>query len=202
MVERVSALSQVYRQGQFGNLADSPGVRMAELRGCNILQVAAWPETLETVRRWLASETGVEQVPGPGRVVRGEAGVLARVEPLGWWLLGFSSDRAERLLGIDPDQGVALDISHSRTVIRIRGQGAEALLNRFLSIDLSETAFPPDSVVTGLCDHLPATVMCGAEARERTFDFYIGRTYAQFMWEELCESAGQFGLAVEEPIQA
>ena len=115
MVERVSALAGHYRSGRIGAEGE-PGVIFSEQRGLTLHQVAAWPETLSVVGEKTAEAAGVGEAPGPGQAMEGAGGAaILRVEPLKWWLFATASPE------LPAEEGATLDLSHSRTHLRIEG---------------------------------------------------------------------------------
>lgn len=193
MAERVSALAQVYDPGIHGRgEGGAAGIRLRAIPTPSIWQVAAWPDTLAAAGGWLAALGGSETVPGPGQWTAWGNGRLARVEPLKWWTLGSAAEAVARLGDIDPALAVALDLSHAFVPVRIEGKDAAELLNRFMALDFSLRAFPSGSVASGLFDHLSATVLRDGDG----FEAMLPRSYAQYLWEEFVETAGQFGVEV------
>ena len=144
MVDRVSALAGFYRTGKFGILGegDNVGVKIEEVRDLMLHQIAAWPESIESVGKQAAKAAGCKLAPGPCQAETGKKATMLRIEPLKWWLVGGETD------ALDAEQGATLDISHSRTQIRISGDEAANYLNRHLSLDLREESFPVGSVAS------------------------------------------------------
>ena len=85
-----------------------------------------------------------------------------------------------------------LDISHSRTQVRINGPQAESFLNRHLSLDLREQSFPVGSVASSVIHHVGVTLW----RSEQGYELFIPRGFALSLWQGLVESATQFGLEV------
>jgi len=186
MVDRVSALTGHYQPGQFGipGNGDSPGVILEEVPGLVLQQIAAWPDTLEEVGKLAADAIGSKSVaPGPCRALSLKKGSLLRVEPLKWWVYGASTDQ------ITPEKGATLDLSHSRTQVRISGPAAVALLNRHLPLDLRESAFPIDSVASSVIHHVGVTLWRSRQG----YELFIPRGFALSLWEGLVDTAAQFG---------
>ena len=88
MAKRQSALASVYHLGMHGRPGE-PGVRLQEITDLNLVQVAAWPDMLESAAKDVAHAIGADQPPGPGHAVSTERGTALRVEALKWWLLDF-----------------------------------------------------------------------------------------------------------------
>ena len=93
---------------------------------------------------------------------------------------------------LDPETGCSLDLSHSRTHVRISGPQAAEFLNRHLSLDLREKSFPVGSVASSAIHHVGVSLWRSKEG----YELFIPRGFALTLWEGFIESAGQFGLAV------
>ena len=129
---------------------------------------------------------GAEQAPGPCKVQSGKHGDALRIEPLKWWLYGVAAPE------IEAEQGSMLDISHSRTQIRVTGPEAVTFLNRHLSLDLREKSFPAGSVASSVIHHVGVTLW----RSEQGYELFMPRGFALSLWQGLVESATQFGLEV------
>lgn len=188
MVDRISALAEQYQPGKSGLLADgdTAGVILEDIGAITLYQVAAWPQSIDAVGKIVASTVGCEQAPDPCKAECGQNGAALRVEPLKWWLYGVSAP------AIDAEQGSMLDISHSRTQIRITGPQAVSLLNRHLSLDLREESFPVGSVASSVMHHVGVTIW----RSEQGYELFFPRGFALSLWQGLVESATQFGLEV------
>ncbi len=185
---RVSALAGHYQVGKFGAAcADGePGVVLEEVTDLVLHQVAAWPDTVEPVGKRVADVVGVDQAPAPRQCVSSATGAALRVEPLKWWLCGVQAPE------LDAGQGTTLDISHSRSRLRISGVDAAEFLNRFLPIDLREPVFPVGSVASSVIHHVGVTLWRSAAG----YEIFVPRGFALFLWQGLVEVAEQFGAEV------
>ena len=188
MVDRISALAGHYKTGKFGLLGDdgNAGVILEDVKGLVMHQIAAWPDTLDAVGKLAAKAAGCKTAPGPCKAETGEQKALLRIEPLKWWLVGAEAPE------VDAEQGATLDISHSRTQLRISGPDAVDFLNRHLSLDLREDSFPVGSVGSTAIHHVGITLWRSADG----YEMFIPRGFALTLWEGFIESAEQFGLEV------
>ena len=186
MVNRETALSGHYNPGHFG-LSGQTGVTLTEVKDLRLQQVAAWPETLAAVGAKAAAAVGCSEAPGPGHSCSGSNGVLIRLEPLKWWVLGDVE-----LPELNSDEGATLDASHSRTCVRIEGANAKDLLNRFLPIDFREEAFADGAVASTAFHHVGVTLIRRGDA----YEMFLPRGFALSLWELMVESAEQFGVEV------
>lgn len=187
-IERESALAGHYKTGKFGILKadDSAGVILKDMPNLILSQVAAWADTAAQTGATAAKAVGVNAAPGPCRAESGETASMLRIEPLKWWL--FDCEAPE----LKADKGVTLDISHSRTHVRITGVDAADFLNRFLPLDLREAAFPVGSVASSVIHHVGITLWRSSAG----YEMFIPRGFALTLWEGFVAVAEQFGLEV------
>ena len=188
MADRISALAGYYRTGKFGILDEdgSAGIKIEEVRDLVLHQVAAWQDSIEQVGKQVAKKSGCKSAPGPCRAEAGKKAAMLRIEPLKWWLVGSEAE------ALDAEKGATLDISHSRTQIRISGEEAASYLNRHLSLDLREDSFPVGSVASTAIHHVGVTLW----RSEQGYELFIPRGFALSIWEGMFESAMQFGVEV------
>ena len=188
MVDRISSLVEQYQPGKSGLLAegDIAGVILEDIGPITLYQLAAWPQSVEAVAKMVADSIGAEQAPGPCKAQSGKHGVALRIEPLKWWLYGVAAPE------IEAEQGSMLDISHSRTQVRVTGPEAVTFLNRHLSLDLREKSFPAGSVASSVIHHVGVTLW----RSEQGYELFMPRGFALSLWQGLAESATQFGLEV------
>ena len=193
MLERTSALAAHYHPGPAGDLGTGgPGVALREIRDAGLWQISGWPDTMDAVAATLAEQIGVDAAPGPLQSAAGTKGTLLRVQPFVWWLTRADEATAKQAMEIDAEQGTSLDLSHSRTVIRIEGPRARDLLNRGLPTDLRPKSFPKGGFIGGAI-HL---VGVNLHRRDGGYDLYVSRGFAVTLWEFLTETAAQWGYDV------
>ena len=185
MVERASALSGHYQRGDFGKGGEA-GVILSEVSGLVLHQLSAWPDTLDQVAFMGAQACVVDKAPGPGRAAVGSRGALLRIEPLKWWCYG------SQLPELAAEAGTALDLSHSRIHLRVRGQAAQACLNRLVPVDLRPNGCPLDSVMSTVFHHVGITLWHSKDG----FELFVPRGFALSLWEVLTDTAAQFGAEV------
>jgi len=195
MLEKISALASHYHTGPAGDVgAGGPAVTLREIRNAGLWQVAGWPGTMDALGARLAGIVGVDAAPGPLKSAAGPNGTLIRVQPFVWWLTRASEATAKQAMEIDAEQGTSLDLSHSRTILRIEGAGARDLLNRGMPADLRPASFPEGSFCGGAI-HLVGVYL---HHRDGGYDLYIPRGFAVTLWEFLTETAAQWGYEVRE----
>ena len=155
------------------------------MTGLVLHQVAVWPESIDAVGTELAKRVGADAVAGPCRAATGKGSML-RIEPLKWWLFGIEAPT------LDAEQGVTLDLSHSRTHLRVTGADAAEFLGRHFPIDFRETSFPVGSLASTVTHHVGVTIW----RSEDGYKLFIPRGFALSLWEGMVESAQQFGLDI------
>ena len=184
-IKRVSAFASDYIRGRFA--ADGKiGVILQEVPDLNLWQIAAWPDSLDEVSAETAKAIGVEVAPRPGRATIQGNQVLLRVEPLKFWFTGVTTPQ------ISPRNGATLDLSHSRTHVRVAGTQAQDLLNRYLPLDLRDQSFVPGTVATTAFHHVGITLW----RSQSGFELFLPRSFALSLWELLRQGAAQFGYEV------
>lgn len=188
MAERVTALAGHYETGRFGEPGEA-GVILAEMPDLVLHQIAAWPDTLESVGVKAAAMAGAGEAPGPCTASAGSRGALLRIEPLKWWLCGAPAQ------ALDPEEGATLDLSHARSHVRVAGAQARPCLNRLVSLDLREQSFPVGAVASTAVHHVGATLWRSADGVE----LFVPRGFAVSIWEVLFDTALQFGVEVGKP---
>lgn len=189
MAEWRSALKGQLPLGKVGT-SDGIGVTFSEVTRFSLFQIAAWPETWKPDWAKAARLAGTETAPGPGMMAQGAKGTLLRIEPLKWWLI--SRDDRKNRISLAIEDGVVLDLSSSRTWINLNGPNATHLLNNFLPVNLSDTAFPTGSVASSAFHHIGITLW----RDEHGFNLLLPRSFAISLWEQLTDSAAQYGYEV------
>jgi methylglutamate dehydrogenase subunit D len=185
MADRISALAGHYRKG-FHGPRGVVGVKMQDMVGLEMHQIAAWPDTINDVGAIAAESAGASAAPGPRQAAVGSNGTLLRIEPLKWWLFGAVAPE------LDPESGNTLDVSHSRTHLRITGPDASEFLNRHVSLDLRDESFSVGSVGSTVIHHVGVTLW----RSDNGYELFLPRGFALTLWEGFVESAAQFGLEV------
>ncbi|MDB4224781.1 hypothetical protein N9850_13500 [Granulosicoccus sp.] len=188
MDNRISALAGHYHVGKSGILlnGETAGVCLQDVHGLKLYQVSAWANSIDAVGIQIANAVGCDRAPGPCEAAVGTNAAALRIEPLKWWLYGVDAP------DVDAEQGGILDISHSRTQVRVSGAEATTLLNRHLPLDLREQSFPVGSVASTMIHHVGVTLWRSDEG----YELFIPRGFALSLWEGIVESATQFGLEI------
>jgi sarcosine oxidase subunit gamma len=141
-------------------------------------------------------------LPPPGRWVTGAQVDATWIQPGGWLLEGEpSAPGAFRALVAAAAEGLgaAVDQSSGRSVIRLAGAPARAVLATFCRLDLHPRAFGPGSAAMTRVAH----VVCGVRLADATpsFDLIVASTYARWLIEELLEASARHGVRFEPALK-
>ena len=197
MPELRSALTGHLRPGRFG-AAGEPLVLSERPLG-TLIQLSGWPESFEGAVRPVLEPLGLSGIGGFDRAQLSEKALALRVSPERLLLrLKSAGDWAKVGSGIDQALTPFLDLSHSRTVIRLVGANAAALLARLLPIDFEEQAFGAGRFVQSGIHTVAALVHRDAdEAGVPTYDIYVPRSFAASTWDLITRTAMPFGYRVD-----
>lgn len=181
-VKRVSALAAHYKPVT----ASDAGVTLSEVRDLTLWQLAVWPESIESAAGKAASAAGVGSVPTFGTAASAGAVSMLRIEPCKFWFIGCELEQPH------PSEGAVLDLSHSRTHIRISGSQATVVLNSYLPLDLREQSFPVGAVASTAFHHVGITLW----RSQHGYELFAPRGFSVSLWELLIEASEQYGLSI------
>lgn len=194
MAERISAL----HGDTPASIASKPNQRaregevvLREVHNLRLYQICAWHDTAQQVAEKVAQSAGVGKidmalVTSRKTVTIGTNGAVLPIAPVKWWLVGALPP------SLTPAQGATLDLSHSRTHVRISGPCATQLLNRYLPLDLRPQSFPVGTVAASAVHHVGITMWHSQQG----YELFIPRSFALSIWEMLVETATQFGMEI------
>jgi len=200
LVERRSALVEVYETGTFGaSTAGGPGVTLSERRPLSIVHVAGNSGNSEFsggVKKALGCALPVE----PCTVATSGDLSVAWLAPTRW--LAIAPDRGPGVLesGLRDacgDSAAVIDVSHGRTVIRLSGPHAREVLMKGAPLDFHAGVFTPGRVVQSAISQCGVVLMCVADD---VFDLFVFRGFGQHMWEWVSDAAAEYGCVVTEPV--
>lgn len=197
MSDRLSPLqghndARVYTPGQ-----GEAGIVIRERSITSLVQVAAWPETLERIEDAIASLTHCAPPQRPtGSSARDETVILA-IGP-GRFLVESADPKLAAELGdvVSAEMGAVTDLSHARVVIRISGPKATWVLSKGLALDLDSAVFPALQVAQSAIHEIGVVVRRLSAER---FDLYVYRGFALSFWEWLTEAAAESGYRIDPP---
>ncbi len=192
MLERQSALAGAFKLGGRDGAHGKRGLRLGEVRGWSMIQVAAFAPTLSQMEDALEPILG-ELPIGCHNVAPGER-MIFRTGPEQFWIVGPEDGLLEALAqAITPEIGAVTALSHSRTRIFIEGERAPDVLRKGIPLDFHQSVFTTgQAALTGL-HHTPILVH---RAGEHRFELYAMRSFALSVWEWLADAALEFGYEI------
>lgn len=181
MAERHSALA---------HLPPRPGgnarVSLVEVRPGSILQVQAWPGTLENVRRVIAELLMVE-APAVGQAAAASDVTIAAIAPGRYLITGEAADLSGRFAAALPSRdGAVSDLSHGRAVLKLEGEAAAAVLATSVMVDLDLAAFPVGRVAQTMIHHIDVVIHRRSDTH---FELWVLRSFAESLTEWLLDAA-------------
>ena len=116
-----------------------------------------------------------------------------------WWVVAPGEQRANLIDGLrrafEGQHAAVTDVSESRTVITLAGPAARDVLARGVSLDLHPRAFGP-----GQCAQTSmskANVLLHQTDDRPSYEIYILKSFADYLWRWIGLVAEDFGLAVK-----
>jgi sarcosine oxidase, subunit gamma len=115
------------------------------------------------------------------------------------WLAVVDEERSEpcwrRLVeGLIGQHAAVADVSEARAVIGISGPKARETLAHGCSLDLHPRVFGPGQCAQTLLARIP--VIIHQRGGEPSFDIYVQRSLAEYLWSWLEDAAQSYGVAV------
>ena len=185
MANRTSALDKHYKVGSI-KVDEKTTLTLQEIRELNIMQVAAWPSTIENMELKLANIINSINSPSFNQVISNNNTHILRIEPLKWWIIGGKN------IQISSEEGVTNDLSHAFTSIEIKGENSQHLLNRHLPLDLRQKSFPVNSIASSAIHHVSIKIW----RLDKGYRLFVPRGFALSIWEILLETSSQFGYEI------
>jgi methylglutamate dehydrogenase subunit D len=166
----------------------SSALAIDEITGRDLVQLAGWPDSFETVTSRLAQLCDCAVPRDTLAASTNGAMTLFRIGPERLWLAA----PAERNFGsqlraaFTSGDAVVADLGHGRTVLRVSGPLAADLLARFIAIDLDDREFPVGRFAQTALLHTGSLVH---RSTPGDFDLYVPRSYALSIWESVTAAA-------------
>jgi sarcosine oxidase subunit gamma len=196
MIERISALIGIMKPGRFGNAApDARPVLVAEMYGRRLIQATAWAQTAPAMGKALKKATGCTLPRLVGETAATDGLTVMRVGPRRFWLAcerRFELD----LTGFTPSIAAVVELTDSRTILRIEGRHTRDVLARGLPIDTDRSAFPSGTFVQSVIAHVPVLVHQPPSINDEAFEIYVPSGYARSFLDWLKGAATEFGCEI------
>lgn len=191
----LSALTGIAIPGRYGKEEGEPGVVIEERAGLGLATIACRKGEAEALKAAVKSAYGVE-LPESSRVAQGPSVSFVGYGS-GQWLavserLGAESlarDLGQKLKGL----ASVSDQSGGRTVLRISGPRARAILAKGLPIDLDPRVFPLGSAATSTISLMGVQLW---QSDSRSYELALFRSLSASFWRWLTASAAEYGYEV------
>jgi sarcosine oxidase subunit gamma len=134
---------------------------------------------------------------------RGQLTVLW-LGPDAWLLAGPPGDGGSRIDGLrqalaDLHAGIT-DVTDGRVALRLAGPDAREVLAKGCPLDLHPRAFPPGSCAQSLIAKASVLIhlLDDEPGRGPTFDLYVARSFAHYLWTWLDDAGREYGVQIEQ----
>lgn len=202
MSSLTSALSSDYQPGQeVPGFGGDIGVTLAEVRGRQLVQASAWPDTFAALSDLLRDCIGCSLPEKPGTSTSGGGVEALWTQPGTALLVSDQVPLLERLEGrIPAELGSITELTAARTIINLSGPAAAWTLAKFVGVDLD-----PETTLSGSCFNAGSHDLAlfvhvretpGRAGDGRSFDIYVLRGFALSFWEGLREAALESGYRI------
>lgn len=194
---RQSALAHLHLEAEAVADAGDAGVVMCERAhlGKVILRGAPGDDAfLESALGTLGVALPLE----PNTVSAGEGVTVLWLGPDEWLVVtapgeGAALNRALDV-GVAPHGGIATHVTDSRAVIGVSGPRARDVLAMGCPLDLHPQSFGPGRCAQSLV--AKASVLIHQRDDGPSYDLYVGRSFATYLWRWLEDAAHEYGSAV------
>ena len=120
------------------------------------------------------------------------------------WLVTCPAHDVPRLLGalreaLADVHAAITDVTDGRVAFRLAGPSARDVLAKGCPLDLHPRAFPPGSCAQSLLAKAAVLIHLLDDDRERgaSFDIYVARSFAHYLWTWLEDASREYGVAIE-----
>jgi len=202
MFEWHSALAGPLKAGGRDGARGGRRLRLTEVRGWHLAQLAVFAghqgEFQERVRASSGADLPVEMYRG---VTHADSHLVRITQHQYWWISAGSTSMLRLARELPASAGTVTVLSASRVRIRITGPKARDVLAQGIALDLHPAAFQLGrSAQTGL--HHTGVFL--ERVGDDSYEIYVQRTYAEWIWDWLIDAALPFGYdtVAEEPAPA
>ena len=170
-------------------------LRIGEVRGWSLVQVAAFARTLADLESAMRVALRADLPKRTGDVVNIHSRRVFKTGAEEYWILTRDDDDCSRSLqaAVAPGIGAVTPLSHSRTCIFIEGAVARKILASSIALDFDPDVFLLGQfALTGL-HHTPVLIhRTGANC----YELYVMRTFGVSAWDWLTAAALSSGYEV------
>jgi sarcosine oxidase subunit gamma len=193
--ERRSVLAQVLRPGGLDGSAGERLLRLGEVCGRQLVQIAAFPATLGPLQRVLEAYVEGALPPRIGEVQVAGKRRLLKTAPEQYWIMAPDGDDlvGELQAAVPPEIGAVTPLSHSRSCIFVEGSKARELLAKGVALDFHPDEFRRGQFALSALHH--TTVLIHRSDTDR-YEVHAMRTFAVSVWEWMIDAALPYGYEV------
>lgn len=195
MFETRSALAERIAAGGRDGAAGRRTLRLAELRGWHLAQLAVFAGRETEFAGALDALLGGDPPRLRDAASIRACGRLYRIAADQYWIVTADALLLSALArAVPPDIGTVTPLSDSRTRLAVEGPAARTLLANGIAIDLDTAAFRVGQFAqTGL--HQSAVLI--ERRSDDRFEIFVLRSYAASTWDWLIDAALPFGYDVQ-----
>lgn len=195
--QRRTALAHLGLVGRATGAKSNAGLTMSEVGHRSIVNIRGTASD-SAFASAVQSATGLALPTKANTVTTGGGKQILWLGPNEWWVTA-ADGQAEALVetlraAFVGQHAIACDVSESRVILSIKGPQARALLARGVSLDLHPRAFKVgECAQTGLSR---ANALIHLVDDAPTFELYVLKSFADYIWRWLETVAVDFDLAV------
>ena len=199
MADRLSAIALGLAAGGRDGAAGGRAVKLTELRGWHLTQLAAFAGRDAALAECLRERLKLTSLPPPGVSLAVGPSLLFHTAPRQYWVVTSDAaiDAAWATV-LAPSDGTATPLSHARVRLALEGQSARTVLEKGISADLRPESFRVGDFLQAGLHHTGILVHRAAESR---YELYLPRSFAATLWEWLTDAARPTGYEVGQSIQ-
>lgn len=188
---------------RYGGFHGNAGVVMQEIQHYSMVQVTAFPGSEKAMFAALAAELGVSVDGTSGKGGVNDDGTIRAVwMSLNSYLIigGGMPDRAlvDRLATACGEHALVTDQSAGRACFELKGDAVVELLMMESATDFAADAFGPGESRAASWAGISCLVYFadGSDPRKPIYNLFPNRSFAQSLWEELCEAGQEYAVQV------
>ena len=186
MLEFRSPLNTKLQAGRFGAQGET-GITLGERPVRDLWQIAGWGD-FEAAAIEVLSDLGLDGLGSYFLASKAKGRTAWRIAPD-----KILIENAGDLSGHMSADLATLDLSHARTAILLSGTQARDVLSQLIAIDVTEAAFSEGRFLQTGIHHVGVLIQC---MEQNAFEIYVPVTWAETVWEVICENAKPFGVEI------
>lgn len=197
-IARRSPLAREWTPGDYGRLGpDGPAIVFARRPELATVQVESDAGGADEVARRLEAALGLAPPAGYNTGVGDDALRLIWTGPWRWFVVEPEGRDLEAVLreALAGTGAAVVQLSHSRTVLRMSGHEARYVLAKGTGVNVHPRRLHAGVAVQTALFHVDVLIDCTGEAP--SFDVYMARGFALSLWQTLRHAAAEYGYRVE-----